>query len=216
MSSGVSVEDYTIQCPHPCQCCVTQRVLEPGEAFYAAVFSENGNFVRKDYSLQAWKTCPPEDCVGYWRTTVPQKTESRRCRAMIHELLLSLWDHLRERGEQPDKLYILSLFLVRRRMLRLEEPAFTENPREVMELYSPTRDESYTLPVVVPTPERQAEIQQELTQILMGNSPLAEPSPHDDRMEPIDPDCIELPEVVEFPQDFWNSGKKENADTENP
>lgn len=201
------MEDYTIQCPNPCQCSVTQRVLEPGEPFYAAIFLENGNFIRRDYSLQGWKTQPPEDCVGYWRTTVPSKTEPQRCRAMIHDLLLSLWDYLRENGEQPDKLYILSLLLVRRRILRLEEPSFTEHPREMMELYSPTRDESYTLPVVIPTPERQVEIQQELTQILLGNPPVEEPRQHDDRVEPMDPDSIELPEVVEFPQDFWNSGK---------
>lgn len=196
------VEDYPIQCPNPYHCSVTQRVLEPGEAFYAVVFSENGNFIRKDYSLTAWKTQPPENCVGYWKATVPQKTEPQRCRAMIQDLLFSLWDYLRENGEQPDKLYILSLLLVRRRALRLEEPSFTENPREVMELYSPTRDETYTLPVVVPTPERQEEIQQELTQILLGNVPSTAPRYPEEKVEPLDPDSIELPEVVEFPQDF--------------
>jgi len=196
------MEDYTIQTAPPTECCVTHRAFQPGEEYVAVLFEMNGNLTRRDYSLEAWKEHPPEKYSACWHARIPvQSAAPRRSREAINDVLLEMFDHLREQYSEPDKLYILSLLLVRRRIMRLED-SFEENAEEVLRLYSQNRDEYYKIPVVTPTPERQAEIQAELTAILTGDAPHPPQkmvSPEEEQTVQIwNPDEIELPEVKEI------------------
>ena len=56
--------------------------------------------------------------------------------------------------------------LVRRRVMRHEDTERDEQGREWMVLYCPRRDETYTIPVVLPESQRVDEIQEELTKLL--------------------------------------------------
>ena len=200
------MEEYTIQTAPPTECCVTHRAFQPGEEYVAVLFEMNGGLTRRDYSLEAWEKHPPEKYAACWRARVPLPSSApRRSREAINDVLLEMFDQLRTQYDAPDKLYILSLLLVRRRVMRLEE-SFDKNAEETLRLYSQNRDEYYQIPVVPPTPERQAEIQEELTEVLTGNAPHPPQkivSPEEEQTVQIwNPDEIELPEVDDLPNNY--------------
>ncbi len=194
------MEDYSIQNSGTGECCITHRPFRPGEEFAAVLFEVNGNFVKKEYSLEAWKEQKPENFHAMWisRMPIPQSAP-KRSRTAVNDVLLAMFDQLRFQCEAPDKLYVLSLLLVRRRIMRIEDQ-FDENTPNQLRLYSPFRDEYYQIPAVTPNAERQAEIQAELTEILTGNAPEGPKRPDgtEDAGEELtfqDPDEIEIPEL---------------------
>lgn len=194
------MEDYSIQNSGTGECCITHRPFRPGEEFAAVLFEVNGNFVKKEYSLEAWKEQKPENFHAMWisRMPVPQ-SGPKRSRTAVNDVLLAMFDQLRIQCEAPDKLYVLSLLLVRRRIMRIEDQ-FDENTPNQLRLYSPFRDEYYQIPAVTPNAERQAEIQAELTEILTGNAPdgpkrLDGAGDADEELAFQDPDDIEIPEL---------------------
>ena len=192
------MEEYTIQTAPPTECCVTHRAFQPGEEYVAVLFEMNGGLTRRDYSLEAWEKHPPEKYAAC-------AEQAANVKQAINDVLLEMFDQLRNQYDAPDKLYILSLLLVRRRVMRLEE-SFDKNAGETLRLYSQNRDEYYQIPVVPPTPERQAEIQEELTAVLLGNAPHPPQkivSPEEEQTVQIwNPDEIELPEVEEIPKNY--------------
>ena len=69
------------------QCSVQDRALEPGEEFFSAlVEGDDEQLVRVDISAAAW-TGPPEDCVGWWRSRVPNLQKGRVYWAPVDVLL---------------------------------------------------------------------------------------------------------------------------------
>lgn len=199
------MEEYSFQNPGTSECCLTHRPFQPEEEFIAVLFEANGGYVRKDYSLEAWESNPPEKYHAMWRMRMPSAVEPRKSKTAVNDVLLGMFDEMYGTNHEPDKLYVLSLLLVRRRIMRLEE-LFNENSANVLSLYSQFRDEYYQIPVVNPTPERQEQIQSELTDILVGN----EPQPpkkilsqaEEDSIQFWDPDAIEIPEVGELPPEL--------------
>ena len=197
----VFMEDYSIQNSGTGECCLTHRAFAPGEEFVSILFELNGNFVKKEYSMEAWKEQKPENFHAMWisRMPVPQ-SEAKRSRTAVNDLLLAMFDQLRTQCEAPDKLYVLSLLLVRRRIMRIDDQ-FDENTPNQLRLYSPFRDEYYQIPAVSPNVQRQTEIQAELTEILTGNvSNVSKKSAAagefgDGELTFPDPDKIEFPEL---------------------
>ncbi|MBQ4143188.1 MAG: hypothetical protein IJD43_06900 [Thermoguttaceae bacterium] len=195
------MEDYSIQNSGTGECCLTHRAFAPGEEFVSVLFELNGNFVKKEYSMEAWKEQKPENFHAMWisRMPVPQ-SEAKRSRTAVNDLLLAMFDQLRTQCEAPDKLYVLSLLLVRRRIMRIDDQ-FDENTPNQLRLYSPFRDEYYQIPAVSPNVQRQTEIQAELTEILTGNvSNVSKKSAAagefgDGELTFPDPDKIEFPEL---------------------
>ena len=194
------MEEYHIQRQNPNECAVTHRLLAPGEVFYAAVFEEAGGFVRRDYSLEAWQREPPKNCVGYWKTRLPQKAEQQRSRMAVNDVLLAMFERLLQDPTQQDKLYVLTLLLVRRRVFSLEEGVFDAPGDATLEVECSRRNCTYSVPIVEPTPEREEAIQAELTNILRGDCPPETMSENDEILdfEALDPDAIELPDVEEL------------------
>lgn len=205
------MEEYNIPSAIPTECCVTHRTFEPGEEYIAALFQLNGNYQRKDYSLEGWAKNPPEKYAAMWKARIPSKDEPHKSRTAINDVLLALFDQLRERYEFPEKLYVLSLLLVRRHIMQMEEQ-FDENAVTTLRLYHPQRDEYYNIPIANPTPEIQAEIQAELTAILVGNQPeIQRQSTKIEKdlseIQIWNPDEIEFPEV-ELPPELQTHEKK--------
>lgn len=198
------MENYSIPASGSCECCVTHRKFQPGEEYVVVLFESGGSYARKDYSLEAWKEHAPEKYLAMWKTRAPSQTEPRKSRVAVNDVLLAMFDRLRECGEAPDKLYVLSLLLVRRRIMRLEEQ-FNENAAQYLRLYSQLRDEYYQIPAVYPTPKRQKEIQAELTDVLVGNEPQPpQKTISNEEVESIqiwNPDEIELPDLKDLPFD---------------
>jgi hypothetical protein len=84
-----------------------------------------------------------------------------------------------ELDDQQDLRYVLTLLLVRRKVLRLDLPVGEIGGRsaqndhrpgvETMFVYCPQRDATYEVPVAMPSAERIDEIQQRLSELLVAD-----------------------------------------------
>jgi len=155
--------DYEVQrCTRHCE--TSGRDLAPGESFYSALIAEGAELKRQDYSLEAWEG-PPQGTVGWWKSQIPDQA-ARRKHWAPNDVMLHFFDEL---GRQPEKLdmrYVLSLLLVRRRVMRLEDSETDEQGREIIVLYCPRRDATYKVPAAEPDEARIEAIQEELAKLL--------------------------------------------------
>lgn len=145
-------------------CAVSGRELGPGEQFYSVLVAEGAALSRQDYSTDAWQG-PPEGAIGWWKSQIPDRNSARMHWAP-NDVMLQFFDELAEQPERRDMRYVLSLLLVRRRVMRLEESETDQQGGEIMVLYCPRRETTYKVPAVTPQPERVEEIQQELARLL--------------------------------------------------
>ena len=150
-------------------CAVTQRTLQPGEQFYAVLFETPDGFERRDYSAEAWEN-PPEHSFSYWKSRVPQKQEKKRLfvnNDVMIDILLRLAD--REEEVKQHFRFVLSLILMRKRLLKYEQTVHEEG----VEFWHMrlTRDQSLQA-VVNPrmTDDQIAVVSAELGAILHGDS----------------------------------------------
>jgi hypothetical protein len=124
--------EYQIQ-PNTRRCAVTGRELRPGERYFTALLDTAGQFVRQDYSAEAWQGLPA-GAFSFWSGVVPPENESRKPR-FDDDLLLECFERL-EGQTEPSRLsfrYVVALLLMRRKRFRFEE-ARTEGEHEVLVL----------------------------------------------------------------------------------
>jgi hypothetical protein len=162
------------------RCAVTDRALEPGDECYSVLEVSGAEVVRKDFCPQGWSGAP-DSAFGWWKSRVPEPT-AKKIKLAPNEVLLELFDQLADKLEQADLRYVLTLLLVRRRVLRLEEVSGVRHGEfptpdilpgggsETMHVYCPKRDASYAVPVSMPTGQRIEEIQQQLSDLLVADA----------------------------------------------
>ncbi|TWT86760.1 hypothetical protein Mal64_35900 [Pseudobythopirellula maris] len=174
--------DFEIRRPSR-RCEATDRELAPGEAFYSVLVREDAEVVRRDVSAAAW-TEPPDGSIGWWLARVPGAAEGPR--SAPSETLLGLFDLWADDPNEADARYVLSLLLVRRRVLRVEPAPLavltddrldTEDAddAEKLRVSCPRRGESYDVLVRTPSAERVAEIQLRLDELLGAGEPVDAP-----------------------------------------
>ena len=111
--------EYQIQ-PHTRRCTATGRELKAGERYYTALLDEGGQFLRQDFSSEAWQG-PPPTAFSYWRGCVPAFGESAKPR-FDDEALEECFTRL-EGQVEPSRVnfrYVVALLLIRRKRLRFE------------------------------------------------------------------------------------------------
>jgi hypothetical protein len=88
-----------------------------------------------------------------------------------------LFDELAERPEQQDLRYVLTLLLIRRRVLKLDVPSESltgQSEKDVqpdrMMVYCPKRGAAYDVHVDMPDQARIDEIQQQLSELLIADA----------------------------------------------
>ena len=115
-SSSLMLLDFEVQrCTR--RCAATDRALEPGDVCYSVLEMNGADVVRKDFCAEAWNG-PPEAAFGWWRSRMPEPT-AKKIKLAPNDVLLELFDQLADRPDQQDLRYVLTLLLVRRRVLRL-------------------------------------------------------------------------------------------------
>ena len=149
-------------------CATSQRALEPGEEFYSVLASEGAEVVRYDYSTDGWAG-PPEQCLGWWKSRMPQP-DQRRLNWAPNDVMLDLLERYAEQPDNQDLRYVLALLLIRRRVVRLEETEQDEAGREQMVLYCPKNEQTYHVLTVTPNEDRVDEIQQTLAKLLFADA----------------------------------------------
>ncbi len=159
------------------RCAATDRALEPGDVCYSVLEASGAEVIRKDFCHEGW-TGPPEGALGWWKSRIPEPT-AKKIKLAPNEILLELFDQLAERPEQQDLHYVLTLLLVRRRVLRLgmANDELGESDNEIdryeankMVVYCPKRDATYEVSVEMPSGERIDEIQQQLSDLLIADA----------------------------------------------
>jgi len=159
--------DYEVQrCTR--HCAVTLRELQPGETFYSTLTSSGAEVVRNDYSREAWQG-PPAGVLGWWQAKMPDR-DTRKLHWAPNDVMLELLESLEPREEMQDMRYVLSLLLIRRRVVRLEETERDSAGREVSVLYCPRRETTYRVMSVMPSAERTIQIQDELSRLLFADA----------------------------------------------
>jgi hypothetical protein len=134
--------------------------------------------IRKDFSSAAW-TDPPSEAFAWWRTRIPEPV-AKKIKLAPNDVLLELFDQLADDPLHQDMRYVLTLLLVRRRVFRLEtaaellnsgaEQVRAEPAYEVMCVYCPKRETSYSVPTAMPDNARIDEIQQRLSDLLIAGA----------------------------------------------
>jgi hypothetical protein len=156
--------EYQIQ-PHTRRCVATGRELQAGERYYTALLEEGDQFVRQDYSKEAWQG-PPPGAFSFWMGNVPPPDQPLKPR-FDDDLLEECFQRL-EGQLEPSRVnfrYVVALLLIRRKRLRFEQTV-EENGVEKLEV-SNIRTGDRVL-VVNPqlTDEQIADVQNEVFRVL--------------------------------------------------
>jgi hypothetical protein len=155
--------DYDIQrCTR--RCAATDRELNVGEICYSALVAAGAAVVRRDYSAESWQS-PPENTIGWWKTTIVDPHAGRMHWAP-NDVMLHYFERLLEDPAADDARYVLALLLVRRRVLRVEGHEQDAAGRETIVLYCSRNEAQYRVAEVMPTTERAAAIQNQLAELL--------------------------------------------------
>lgn len=156
------------------RCAATERALETGDMCYSVLEINGAEVVRKDYCAAAWAG-PPETALGWWKCRIPEPT-AKKIKLAPNDVLLELFDQLAERPDQQDLRYVLTLLLVRRRVLRVDlagddlAERTDDDGNETMSVNCPKREATYTVLVNMPSGERIDEIQQQLSELLIAGA----------------------------------------------
>ncbi len=146
------------------RCASTGQDLGEGDEFYTVLLPQGDAWKRADYSAKAW-TGPPEGAVAWWRAQVPTR-ESTRARLAPTEALIEFLENLIERQGKPEMIYLLSLLLLRRRVLRLDEQTTDRDGTEWSTLINLRNDGQYRVQVIDLAPEEMFRVQEELEQLM--------------------------------------------------
>jgi hypothetical protein len=98
------------------QCHVQGRPLREGEWYFSAIIESGDDYLRRDYSAEAW-TEPPEDAIGWWKKRMP-KAEDKKLVLAPPEVLIDLLRQMERYPGRAKSRYLLSLMLMRKRLLR--------------------------------------------------------------------------------------------------
>ncbi len=156
-------------------CARTGRVLNVGETCFSALLEDQaGRISRADFSADAWPPPSETRILGWWRFLIPEGTENH-VRLAPNDILMELFDKWAVEPARREELYILSLLLLRRRVFRYENNPNPQHGKELMLVYSPRREMTYSIPVMPLTDERISEIQRELAELLYSGDPPERP-----------------------------------------
>ena len=136
-------------------------MLQPGEACWSVLIEQDGKLVRQDICADAWQG-PPEGAIGHWRCTVPSGSDSGRIKLDAD----SLFEYFLQLNESPNVIqqqyrYVLSLLLLRKRRLILEEVCEIDD-RPVMRLVGSGGEGPFDVPEEELSEDQIQRLQQQL------------------------------------------------------
>ena len=156
-----------MEIPRPSRTCsISRREFRPNEPFFSVLTEEDDLFTRKDVATEHWSG-PPDKCIGWWKSIVKHVTDNVPQHAS-GETLQNLFERLTAQPGEMDTLYILTLLLLRRKLLRYEKETADEQGNRLLEVYAMHTDMTYQIPVAMPDHDRLGAIQQQLAGLTNG------------------------------------------------
>lgn len=156
--------EYQIQ-PNSRRCCVSGRELKPGDTFYSVLLDQDGQFVRCEYSEEAWQN-PPENVFSFWSGVVPTSDKEKKP-PIDDDLLMDCLVRL-EKEQETAKIhfrYVLALLMMRRKRLKFEETK-TDQGQEFMILRDARTKELYEVVHPDLSEEEMLAVQDEVLKVL--------------------------------------------------
>ncbi|MEO2048193.1 MAG: hypothetical protein ABGX16_16695 [Pirellulales bacterium] len=153
-------------------CAASELHIEPGEIYYSVLHVQGAETVRMDYRADSWKG-PPEACLGWWRSRLPTAHNSKPQLAP-RDVLVNLLIQLADIPSEMEFRYVLSLVMLRRRILRYQDSNFDDSGKEWMDLYCPHREQQLDVQVAAPDSERSIQLQQRLIELLHSGQEITE------------------------------------------
>lgn len=148
------------------KCIASDRPFERGEEFVSALVEIDGELVRQDYSVQSWEE-PPENCIGWWKSRMPDLDKGRVYWAP-NDVLLAYFQHLIAHPRSQDTAYVMAVLLVRRRTLQMVETDESTKPPTLVIHHRKTNTDYRVIVMDIPG-YRITEIQNELSEHLFTN-----------------------------------------------
>jgi hypothetical protein len=126
---------------------------------------KGAEILRYEIAESAWQG-PPENALGWWRSTVAERTLGKIIPTPVDELL----DHLGQLCEAPEQIELanlLAIHLLRRRILQLADTveSLDEQPTHIEYLHSAT-NQRFSLRITEPDSKNLASLQTALHSIL--------------------------------------------------
>lgn len=103
------------------RCAGTQRELDFGEEYYAALIDTETGFERQDFCCEYWEKQQPS-VFSYWKTRVPMPNEKKKL-FVDNDILVNFFERLAEETEEikVNFRFVLALILMRKRRLKYED-----------------------------------------------------------------------------------------------
>jgi hypothetical protein len=150
------------------RCSRCDQELRAGDHFFSALIEVDGDLERFDYCTESCIESP-ENCIAWWRTSLPKLGPGKIYWAPRH-VLLHYFEYLIERPEMADVAYVLALLLVQKKMLHLEEAIKSDDP-DIILVSNRKEKRQFKIPVTDVSSEQVVEIQTELEQKLFVDRP---------------------------------------------
>jgi len=149
---------------HVCAC---GRKLAENETYFAALYEQGEEFVRRDFCADCWEKARAEGGMfSFWKTAVPPREHKRRLFA-DDQVLLDFF--LRLEGEADEQrrhfFYLLALILMRKKILKFEDIQ-REDDREFLCLRLPREDRVFRVQDPRLSAEQVEALKEQLSQVL--------------------------------------------------
>jgi len=147
--------------------CVCGREFEENETYYAALYEEGDQFVRRDHCLECWPAARERGgFFSFWKTTAAPREQKRKLFA-DDQVLLDFFLRLENAQEEQHRqfFYILALILMRKKVLKFEDIERDED-RETLVLRYPPEDRTFRVVDPKLTEEQIEALKDQLSEIL--------------------------------------------------
>lgn len=149
------------------KCFKSEREFQPGDVFFSTLIDgDDGSTERRDYSVENWGG-PSKDCIGWWKSSVPELGKGRVYWAPKN-VLLAYFEHVQTSPQTVDIAFVTGLLLAQKKILSIVD---ADGDDANLVLHCRSSRVTYTVPVADVSPQRLNEIQDELSERLFMDQP---------------------------------------------
>ena len=133
------------------QCSGTEKTIESGEEYFAALIETQEGLQRRDFCAEYWESQKP-DVFCYWKTKLPEPGQKKQL-FVDDQMLMAFFERLEKETEQ-EKInfrFVLALILMRKRILKYDETKNVDDQefwrlrivgeKQIVEVINPHLDE---------------------------------------------------------------------------
>jgi hypothetical protein len=148
-------------------CAACGSPLPCGTEVVSALSFAGESFARKDFCAACWETADRAPFFSFWRTKVPAREEKAKTRTVDVKVLEDLFLRLVQEKDpaKEEILFLLSMLLVQKRVLKYREMKAVGNRRFVL-VGKPRSPKTWEIVDPGMEPEKMAALRDELKRIL--------------------------------------------------